>query len=176
MTTVIRLTEAMNSGSHGMKSCLGGGAAKTVMKRRMRPAAAVNGPKLGTVSKRPRWAWQHRLRCPGVDIPDKGIEVERVKHESTEDEDRERPTPIRPPSEQNGGSSYAARNNSPSTLATGKRMAVPVMLPQEMTLAAWRSPRLRGGRCPSEFVERAIVNNCFEKRRQPPAGGRGPRS
>jgi hypothetical protein len=50
MATVIRLNEAMKSGSQGVSSFLEGPAARTARKRRTRAAAAVKGPNLDTVS------------------------------------------------------------------------------------------------------------------------------
>jgi hypothetical protein len=60
--TVIRLIDATNSGSHGISSVLEDPAARTAMSRKMRAAAAVNGPNLARVNN-------HNLSSQGVPSP-----------------------------------------------------------------------------------------------------------
>jgi hypothetical protein len=75
IATVIRLSETTNSGNQGMSSVLVDPAARTATSRKIRAAAAVNGPNLGRVNTRTSAAKGSQVQLPNEGLKMQGVEA-----------------------------------------------------------------------------------------------------
>jgi hypothetical protein len=80
---VIKLTEAINGGNHGMRSFLDDPAVCTATSKQTRATAAVYGPNLCLVST----YWLPKIARVG--LPDEGLKLQSMKDQCAEDKDRE---------------------------------------------------------------------------------------